>query len=92
MYGVVYFFTQLLVLFLTVISVALLARVILSWFESEGASPISSLLVLITEPLILPVRRLCDRFGWFQGIPVDMPFLLTALLVGFLTTLLRALI
>ncbi len=88
----VYFFTQLLVLFLTVISVALLARVILSWFESEGASPISSLLVLITEPLILPVRRLCDRFGWFQGIPVDMPFLLTALLVGFLTTLLRALI
>ncbi len=92
MYGVVYFFTRLLVLFLTVISVALLARVILSWFESEGASPISSLLVLITEPLILPVRRLCDRFGWFQGIPVDMPFLLTALLVGFLTTLLRALI
>lgn len=92
MYGVVYFFTQLLVLFLTVISIALLARVILSWFESEGASPISSLLVLITEPLILPVRRLCDRFGWFQGIPVDMPFLLTALLVGFLTTLLRALI
>ncbi len=88
MYGVVYFFTQLLVLFLTVISVALLARVILSWFESEGASPISSLLVLITEPLILPVRRL----WWFQGIPVDMPFLLTALLVGFLTTLLRALI
>ena len=33
----------------------------------EGDSPFSSLLIPITEPLILPVRYLCDRFGWFQG-------------------------
>ncbi len=52
----------------------------------------SSLLILITEPLILPVRHLCDRFGWFQGVPMDVPFLLTALFVSLLTTLLRALV
>ena len=77
MYGVVYFFTRLL---------------ILSWFVREGDSPFSSLLILITEPLILPVRHLCDRFGWFQGVPMDVPFLLTALFVSLLTTLLRALV
>ena len=92
MYGVVYFFTRLLVLFFSFISVALLVRAILSWFVREGDSPFSSLLILITEPLILPVRRLCDRFGWFQGVPMDVPFLLTALFVSLLTTLLRALV
>ena len=88
MYGVVYFFTRLLVLFFSFVSVALLVRAILSWFVREGDSPFSSLLILITEPLILPVRYLCDRFGWFQGVP----FLLTALFVSLLTTLLRALV
>ena len=74
MYGVVYFFTRLLVLFFSFVSVALLVRAILSWFVREGDSPFSSLLILITEPLILPVRHLCDRFGWFQGVPMDVPF------------------
>ena len=74
------------------VSVALLVRAILSWFVREGDSPFSSLLILITEPLILPVRHLCDRFGWFQGVPMDVPFLLTALFVSLLTTLLRALV
>lgn len=77
---------------LFVYSVALLVRAILSWFVREGDSPFSSLLILITEPLILPVRHLCDRFGWFQGVPMDVPFLLTALFVSLLTTLLRALV
>ena len=85
MYGVVYFFTRLLVLFFSFVSVALLVRAILSWFVREGDSPFSSLLILITEPLILPV-------GWFQGVPMDVPFLLTALFVSLLTTLLRALV
>ena len=107
MYGVVYFFTRLLVLFFSFVSVALLVRAIpvsythlrallvravLSWFVGEADSPFSSLLILITEPLILPVRHLCDRFGWFQGVPMDVPFLLTALFVSLLTTLLRALV
>ena len=48
MYGVVYFFTRLLVLFFSFVSVALLVRAILSWFVREGDSPFSSLLILIT--------------------------------------------
>ena len=90
MYGVTWFFARLLVLFFTVASVALLARAILGWFVREGDTPFSSLLALITEPLIFPIRWLCDRFGWFEGVPLDVPFLLTALLVNFVTVILRA--
>lgn len=84
-----YFFTRLLVLFFEFISIALFLRAILSWFMREGESVIMTFLAYITEPLILPIRRLCDRFGWFRGVPIDMPFLLTALLVSFLTVLLE---
>lgn len=86
---VTYFFTRLLVLFFEFISIALFLRAILSWFMREGESVIMTFLAYITEPLILPIRRLCDRFGWFRGVPIDMPFLLTALLVSFLTVLLE---
>lgn len=79
-------------LFLEFASVALFLRAILSWFMQEGENVVMTFLALVTEPLILPIRRLCSRFGWFQGGPVDMPFLLTAVLVGFVTVLLEGLL
>ncbi len=42
----------------------------------------------VTEPFIVPVRALCDRFGWFEGLPIDMPFFLTFILLSVLTAVL----
>lgn len=92
MYELTYFFTRLLVLFFEFISLALFLRAILSWFMQEGENAIMTFLAYVTEPLILPMRRLCDRFGWFQGVPIDMPFLLTALAVSMLSVVLEGLI
>lgn len=92
MYELTYFFTRLLVLFFEFISIALFLRAILSWFMQEGENAIMTFLAYVTEPLILPMRRLCDRFGWFQGVPIDMPFLLTALAVSMLSVVLEGLI
>lgn len=86
---VVYVCTRFLVLFFEFVSIALFLRAILSWFMQEGENVVMTFLALVTEPLILPIRRLCARFGWFQGGPLDMPFLLTAVLVGFVTVLLE---
>lgn len=86
---VIYVCTRLLVLFFDFMSVALFLRAILSWFMQEGENAVMVFLAYVTEPLILPIRRLCDRFGWFRGGPIDMPFLLTAVLVGFLSVLLE---
>ena len=87
---VLYFFSRLLSLFFSFISVALLVRAVLSWFMREGQSHLYSFLILITEPLIQPIRRLCSRFGWFSGTPIDFPFLLTVLLVQAVAILLNA--
>lgn len=92
MYELTYFFTRLLVLFFEFISIALFLRAILSWFMQDGENVMMTFLAYVTEPLILPMRRLCDRFGWFQGVPIDMPFLLTALAVSMLSVVLEGLI
>lgn len=86
---VIYVCTRLLVLFFEFMSVALFLRAILSWFLREGENAVMVFLAYVTEPLILPIRRLCDRFGWFREMPIDMPFLLTTVLVGFLSVLLE---
>lgn len=69
---------------LVIAEVALFLRAILSWFDPTEESQISSLLYLVTEPLILPVRKLFDHFEWFQGTPFDVPFLAVVLLVAVL--------
>lgn len=81
-----YILVQFVNIFLDVIMLAMLARAVLSWFAfSETANKIGAFLYIVTEPLILPVRALFNRFGWFEGVPLDIPFLVTALLLSVLS-------
>ena len=76
-------------IFLDLALLAMLARAILSWFAfAEWANKIGSFLYVLTEPLIWPVRTLFERFGWFRGVPLDIPFLVTALLLSLLSSVL----
>lgn len=87
-----YFITKLLLLFFEFLSLAMILRAVLSWILSASESAIMVFLAYVTEPVILPLRRLCDRFDWFQGVPLDMPFLLTTLLVSLAMSVLRGLL
>ena len=73
---------------LIVAEVALFLRAILSWFDPTEASRISSFLYVVTEPLILPIRRLFEAKDWFQGTPLDVPFLAAVLIIAVLRGLL----
>lgn len=77
---------NVVLVFLDVFQIAMLARAILSWFDQGSPGTISSFLIFITEPFILPIRRLCERMHWFEGSMVDMPFLLTMLIMMLLQT------
>ena len=65
---------------ISVIELAMFARVILSLFDQTGESRISVFLYAVTEPVILPVRNLCERMHWFEGVPL-VPFMLTLLVL-----------
>lgn len=75
-----------------VIEIAMFARAILSWFDQTGESKISVFLYTVTEPVIIPVRRLFERMHWFEGSPIDVSFTVTWLLLMVIQLLLETFI
>lgn len=70
--------------FLGVIELAMLLRVILSWFALEEDNKFMGFLMALTEPFVLPLRKLFDRMDWFTDSPLDIPFFLTYLFLSLL--------
>ena len=70
---------------LMALQIAMFIRAILSWFMDEGSNKLSAFLYAITEPVIIPVRALCDRKGWFQDFPLDIPFFITYILLAMIS-------
>ena len=78
---------NIVVVFLTVVQLAMLARAILSWFPMDG-NRFTDFLFAITEPFIYPVRMLFDKLNWFTGLPIDISFLVTYLIISILLMIL----
>lgn len=84
-----YIVARCAVLFISIITVAMTARAIMSWFFFDKQTKLGTFLYVVTEPIILPIRALCNRFGWFQGLPLDIPFFITAVLLMIVSTFLE---
>lgn len=90
MNGGLWVLLRFILLMLDVISIAMLARAVLSWFSMGEQTKIGTFLYVVTEPVIQPIRNLCARFGWFQGLPLDMPFLISVVLLSLVSTVIQA--
>ena len=73
---------------LDVLLIAMFIRALTSWIDPMREGVLSRLLLMLTEPVVFPVRVLCDRMHWFEGVPIDMPFMITVLLLSLIQTLL----
>ena len=73
---------------LIAIQLLMLARAILSWLPLDEDNPVEDFLYALTEPVIAPVRALIECFGWFEGLPLDMSFFITFILLSILTAIL----
>ena len=87
----IYVLVNFVIIFIDIISFAMMIRAILSWFF-EGDGPFIRFLYVLTEPLILPVRSLFELFGWFEGLTIDIPFLVTPVILMLLKTVLAGLV
>ncbi len=77
---------------ISVLLTAMFLRTLISLFVGpmeEGK--LSSFLFTLTEPVIYPIRALCAKLHWFEGTPMDMPFMLTFLLLTLLDLLISIL-
>lgn len=81
-----YLLQQTAIMFLDALQIAFLLRMIISLFDPTGEGFLGSLLFVITEPFVMPLRLLFEKLHWFENSPLDFAFFFTALLVGMLQT------
>jgi YggT family protein len=55
--------------FLVALEIAIIGRVLLSWVEPRGRSVVSQFLVMLTEPLLAPIRRVLPSGGGLDFSP-----------------------
>jgi len=79
------FVLQIISLLLQLFELALLARIILSWFPNvDRSNPIIQFLFDVTEPVLKPIRDMLPPGGMFDFSP-----LIVFLIIQVLTTVLR---
>ena len=88
----IYVIISFAILFLRVVSVAMVLRVLMSWFNVGENSKIVRLIYAVTEPAIIPLRTLFYKKNWFQETPIDMSFTMTWLLMLIFETVLGQMI
>lgn len=72
----IYVLVNFVLIFIEVISFAMMIRAILSWF-TDGGGKFTQFLYVITEPAIMPIRKLLVKMNWLQDSPIDFSFTLT---------------
>lgn len=77
-------------IFLGIAYLAMLLRAILSWFPLEEGNRFEAFLILLTEPLIIPVRVILSRFRFVEECPIDLSFGAAFFLLMILESLLPA--
>lgn len=86
-----YVLVNFVMIFIEIISFAMMLRAILSWFvESDGA--FVRFLFVITEPAIMPIRKLFYKMNWFQDVPIDLSFTFTFIALFLIETVLGSMI
>ena len=65
-------------IFMSAIVSAMFLRGLLSWF-TDLDGPLVQFLYVLTEPAIMPTRKLFYKLNWFQGTPFDMAYMFTYL-------------
>lgn len=68
---------------LQLLTFALLGRALLSWFDPGQQWPVSRILADVTDPIIVPLRRVIPPFGM-----IDISFIVAILLIQVLMRLL----
>lgn len=85
------FVLSLVIRLLRLLQFAFFARAIMSWFAQGQRSQIYDLLCRLTEPIVLPFRRLIERFDALRYFPIDVAVLLAIIALEFVMRLLYSL-
>lgn len=77
--------SRTVLLALGAVQLAMLLRMILSLLGIDEEGGLGAFLLILTEPVILPMRILLSRVRALDGLPIDLSFMATYLLISFLS-------
>lgn len=92
MLAIIYIFTTLVSVFLSILQLLMLVRAIISWIPMDEDSAIGNFVFAMTEPVIFPVRMLLERFEFVASSPIDISFFAALLIISALQMLLPTVI
>lgn len=52
------------------LSLAIIARILMSWFQVNSHSPIARFIIEVTDPILRPIQRLMPRTGMIDFSPL----------------------
>lgn len=90
-YNIIFVFTSVIDLILSLVIFMMLARVILSLFPLSEGNAVEEFLYNMTEPFIIPVRMILDKFEFTRNCPIDISFTVSFILISIITDLLNML-
>ena len=70
------FLFNFLELLCEVLTLAIIIRVILSWFSPRPTNALVNILYQVTDPILVPLRRIIPRVGMFDFTPLVAVILL----------------
>ena len=82
---VLYILAKSIQILLSLISIAMLMRVLLQFFVDISSNKFYALCVMLTEPVILPFRLLFAKLNFAQNTPLDIPFMVAYLALSAIT-------
>jgi YggT family protein len=71
-----------------ILTLAIIARALLSWFQLDPRSPVVQMLSAITDPIIDPIRQIMPRIGMIDFSPLVALLAIQILISPLLQTLL----
>lgn len=72
-----YILIKTLVLLIGLVNMALFLRAIFSWFITLNDNKFVQIVWTFTEPFLVPMRKLLSKIGVAQGLPIDLSFIAT---------------
>ena len=64
------FISDFFLLLIPILEIAIFVRIIMSWFDPQGQSRFGMILREITDPILLPIRRVIPSIGMFDLSPL----------------------
>lgn len=70
-----YCLAKVVEIFLSVVSLAMLLRVVLQFFVDVEENKLFALCLVVSETFVLPFRFVMSKFNIGQDTPIDLPFM-----------------